>query len=573
MTIIAFDIETHEDEERIHHFQLGVFCKNDTYYHSFLENEFVEMLLSHCTDKHNTIVAHNAQFDFAVIQDTLLRKCDLITFATDPFFVKLKYKNKTILIIDTFSFYKTSLEKLGEMFNINKLQQPDHSDTTALLKYCERDVEICYTVYNSLLTLMREYGVRDADKIVSAPQMSLKVFQSINKCKIIPTRIDNIMRLEEEGYFGGRTEVFQFGEISNVNIYDINSLYPAMMLNPVPTQCIKYYSPVICSKYQQKIKRELEKIRDDERYIICARIKAIIPPKFVAPVPVHYNGQLIFPVGEVETTLYSPELRLIWNNIVEIEECSIYKAEKIFSDFIHTFYSLRQEAKEKRDKVRDEFFKIILNSLYGKFAQKKILSKRIDTYDGLLHNGEADTRDGKIKFIGGQAFQEERTDEPCTHTFIAISGCITSYARAYMYKILAHVPPSQLIYCDTDSIFTTLNSDDMRQIVDIDSKRLGCLKIEHINKTLEMRGNKDYTIYDTTQPLLFITKIKGVPKNAVKTGDNTFVFDRFSKLRESIRRFKSPNPRILTVNKILNRHCYKKRVALADNSTMPLVIK
>ena len=57
--------------------------------------------------------------------------------------------------------------------------------------------------------------------------------------------------------------------------------------------------------------------------------------------------------------------------ITEIHKIYEYRARKIFRDYVTDIYSLRKKAKLEGNIPKALLLKYLLNSLYGKFGQKK----------------------------------------------------------------------------------------------------------------------------------------------------------------------------------------------------------
>jgi len=124
----------------------------------------------------------------------------------------------------------------------------------------------------------------DIESIYSTATLALKIFRTkfLDKAiYILPGYIDRFIR---EGYYGGGTDVYKaYGE--NIHYYDVNSLYPAAMLNPMPHNLIN-------SNLINLSSRKLD--------TFFGFIKAQITcPNNIARsvLPYHSNGKTIYPRG------------------------------------------------------------------------------------------------------------------------------------------------------------------------------------------------------------------------------------------------------------------------------------
>src|SRR5262249_7552443 len=87
--------------------------------------------------------------------------------------------------------------------------------------------------------------------------------------------------------------------------------------------------------------------------------------------PLRYDGRLCFPVGRFRTVLPQPELQaaLSAGDIVNVYAACVYDGANIFADYVDYFYDKRMMFEAEGNKAFSFMFKIMLNSLYGKFGQ------------------------------------------------------------------------------------------------------------------------------------------------------------------------------------------------------------
>jgi len=206
--------------------------------------------------------------------------------------------------------------------------------------------------------------------------------------------------------------------------------------------------------------------------------------------------------------------------------------------------------------------KLLLNSLYGKFAQ----SKRINTTITDLNTLSSKDRTNKLLFEEGEIkdnfhiLLNEEEFNGC-FTFPILSSYITSYARITLHEYLQKYNG---VYCDTDSIVTKHSIPD--------SNELGKMKLEANLKKCEFVKPKFYYMQyeDDTQHV----KMKGINKAKyedfliVKNGESV-KRTKFSKIKESVRRGLKPNT-IINIDKSLNL-IDDKRIWDGENSS-PIIL-
>ncbi len=164
--------------------------------------------------------------------------------------------------------------------------------------------------------------------------------------------------LFNNAYFGGRMECLKIGTFYNCYKYDINSAYPNVIkdLQQPVTYEIKKYSG--------------QKIVDTNIYEVEFNHKTI---NEIGCLPLRLNdGYLIFP-KEGKGYYYGCELLQAINRGVNVKInnfVDVKLGKKIFNkNEIEKIYELRKTLKLKND-LRNLIYKILLNSIYGKFAQQ-----------------------------------------------------------------------------------------------------------------------------------------------------------------------------------------------------------
>jgi DNA polymerase elongation subunit (family B) len=368
------------------------------------------------------------------------------------------------------------------------------------------------------------------------------------------------LELERESYHGGRTETFRMGEIKVKPVYimDINSMYPSVMQeNLYPTRLIK----VIDDPTPEEFKRMRS------RFLCIARLK--VKTDFPC-VPVDLGRRLIFPVGEFITTLCSPEIELIekYGEIKEVYQVALYQGDHIFSKYVEYFYQKRVEAKRSGDKVKELLYKMVLNSLYGKFAQRGYNWKVIgdcspeEIRDEVIFHSTSNTWT-KLKYIGGSILERQEEREPY-NTFPAISSFVTSYARVALYKYILLAGQDNVFYCDTDSLF--LSPEGYQRVkAFVSDGALGCLRLEKRALSLVIFGLKDY-ILNTKETH------KGIPAKAQKVKENTWEVTVWPHLKTFLKRGNVSTYANEVITKTLWRN-YQKGFVLSSGQVVPYILR
>ncbi|MCC6005607.1 MAG: hypothetical protein LM590_14815, partial [Thermofilum sp.] len=533
--------------------------------------------------------AHNLLYDYraAVDRKMLLDSGYNLTFESyDSGRVILKWVkgNRSITFVDTMNYFRTSLEEIGRVFGLPKLQMPSTYESIGEWKlYCMRDVEVLARAVIELLKFMEE---ELGEFALTAAGFAYRVFMKKFKparVKFRPPADPRVRRLEEEAYYGGRCEVFRVGRVERVAVLDVNSMYPYVMRNlVVPVRPLAYIQ-----------RPPLEKLRDwvSRGVPVIAKVRLSVPCTLkVGPAPyrVRKGGKLLFPTGRFITTLCTPELRLVLDWVEEVFEAVVYKGSRVFTEYVDHYYQKRLEAKQRGDSVRDYFYKLLLNSLYGKFAERRrdqrfVADVKLDAdFSIIFAHGK------RYKVVDNMLIQVVQRDVDYGK-FTAVSAFITSAARAYLYRILTAVPYEKLVYCDTDSIHIADDFDwqsclklfiehahaqpeakvevvrDLQFQILVLRSNLGRLKVEK-------RGVEGVYLAPKVYRGGGEVKVKGVPKRSADDLRNRYLVERPLGFRESLVRGLG-NDRVYWVEeeKIL-KLSNDKRVYFEDGSSAPICL-
>ena len=277
---------------------------------------------------------------------------------------------------DSFRIFNVSLKELCEIFNTNtkklhpykseynnmnlfnnpllldEFKQYSKQDSIALLEALKTAQDLYYHLHSI-----------DITSIWSASTLAMKIFRLKYLKKSIPTLNKYLDYFIRESYFGGITDVYKlYGE--NIFYYDVNSLYPHAMLNPMPSKMIKYYD-------------SMEEIEFSTFFGFCTAIIKV-PRNIKMPLlPFRLeNGNVIYPKGQWTGTYFSEELKTVQKYGYKVIPLQGYSFEKeyYFNDYVNYFYSLKKKAKGPLRFI----IKGLLNNLYGYFGRSLDLMKTVN---------------------------------------------------------------------------------------------------------------------------------------------------------------------------------------------------
>ena len=194
------------------------------------------------------------------------------------------------------------------------------------------------------------------------------------------------------------------------------------------------------------------------------------------------NNRSFFRSNEYLTSSNGEIVCLVLTNIdlkLFLEQYNVYDIEYvcgwkfkgikgIFKDYIDKWITRKNEATLSGNKGQRTLAKLMLNSLYGKFATSLDVQSKIPyVEDDIVHYklSEKDKKNGIYLPIGAfiTAYAREKT--------IRTSQAIKDYSINKYGK-------DMYIYSDTDSIHTLLPIEELKQFCEIDDIKLGAWKHE-----------------------------------------------------------------------------------------------
>lgn len=383
-------------------------------------------------------VSHNLEYDLVnIFYPDYMSYLDLF-YKGRLLFADLQ--KKRIRFKDSFNFSFSSLKNVGKNIGLEKMETDDFYNVA----YCMRDAEIVYKYMDQFQDkISQDYRLAIKNTLAGTAQnIYLKRYDSFD----IGAKNFNPDLLR--WYYGGRTEMFIKGQIDYpIYLIDINSSYPSAMLEYLPhSECYESIEPETIM-YLSEIEIELSDMD--------------------FPILPYRDERLLFPVGKFRTCATSVELNYLKesysSHIKSLRYIKTYNFKDrdfVFSAFINHFYEKREQAKIQSNSFDSSFYKLVMNSVYGRFAVNGGIDKVNDGETTVL---EIDS----VKSIN-----------------FSIPIFITAYARIALYRMIEKVKEigGTLIYTDTDSVmFTFFDHKDhekkIKETFEIDNK-LGHYSLE-----------------------------------------------------------------------------------------------
>lgn len=394
------------------------------------------------------LVAYNYRYDFPYILPLVN---DLYTLWGPGGFITGRLKTGAKMIDLSNHTQKRSLEEIIRVMGLNEKGIKKHDleiDPNRRDVRCRDDARATYELGKALQEFYyNQWGVELTPTIAS---QAMAIYRAaylrhtfIRKGKD-ETKLNT---LERKAYYGGRTECFRRG-IYEVHSYDVKSMYPSVMKdNLMPDPNSARYIP-IGTYYRHTF---------DSDKIGIYHVRVFVPKQVIGLLPYRTkDGKLLFPHGIFEGWYFNKELQAAEQYGAKILHCYEFivydKKLDLFSEYIDDMFQSR--AKHPPGTFYNMMYKILMNSLYGKFAQKNPVggyTGKLDDYVGSLPEGT------KLNVPSHAVFGEECINIPASAyeeaygAFPCIAAYITALARVkLLHKLMEH--KDSVVYCDTDSI-------------------------------------------------------------------------------------------------------------------------
>lgn len=465
------------------------------------------------------VYAHNWNFDAGILSLADIPNergwtCTKYINDKPPFILALRKDHTTITFIDTLNYFQSSLKVLGESIGLPKLPFPvDTASQEEWAAYNIRDTVIIKEAILAFRSFVRENDLGNWQNTL-AGQAFTAYRHRFMESKILIHDDEKVCGMEREAYYGGRSEPFFLGEVHTKLFYlDVNSMYPSIMAQyELPSKLRDTFG--VCT------------ITELTRFLEVSCVVAKVHLKTDEPLyPKRFQGRLIFPLGEFDATLSSPELRyaLEHGHILKIHHGARYHKARLFQAYVSTLYGLRKTYEKENNPVFAYACKILLNSLYGKFGQNgqvwETIRQSVET-DPMAWVEQEIVGDKPIRYRRRlDVVQRMLKDGESDNSFPAISGHITAHGRMLLWELFQQAGRENVYYTDTDSL--VVNENGYNHLIDkIKPDVLGALKVEAIVNHGVFYGSKDYILGKTV-------KHKGVRITAKKLNDNTWEHETF----------------------------------------------
>jgi len=385
----------------------------------------------------------------------------------------------TWFLIDSYWLLRSPLKKIGEAVGIKKLRdylcpgsslvdgrcdgkgcahpQPDEGDEPYCIFYApERELvtyneQDCLILWTAISQLQEELNGMGSELCMTQASSAMRLYRRSYLDQTIRT-MPMLNEISRQAYVGSRVEVYA-NRCEDASYYDINSSFPYAMTFPAPGN----------------FRGATNKIPEDSE-MFMADVEIEVPDTYLPPIPWRHpkEHRVYFPTGKWRSWLSGIDIHLLLAN-----GGTIHKSHRVLKFDQHsTLTRYAEDLYAKRLRSTTEFekmlYKLLLNSLYGKFGESPIKTA------AYIHPQNAQG----MQMIAPGVFLSEETME-IEHEHVPISMHITAFARRTLFRFnkLCLELGGRLYYNDTDSLVTTIRPEQLPP--GIIGDKLGQMKHEY----------------------------------------------------------------------------------------------
>lgn len=361
-----------------------------------------------------------------------------------------------------------------------------------ILHYLAKDCEYLYELVSKFVS---RFGTR-----LTIGGTAIKELEKLHPFKRQRHDHDEMFR---PYYYGGRVQCFKHGiHEGKFKVYDVNSMYPYVM---------KHLKHPIGNVYITTRNCRPSDIMPNGNFV-----KYPNKPYFIhfegtnkGALPVRTKTGLSFEQESGEFFACSHEIKVaIKYGLIKIDKIHSIKSAFntiSFDTYVDTYMVEKIEGKQEKNKTKEIFAKLLLNSASGKFGQNP------DNYHEYFIRYIGDDLPGADfdLYLDYGGIEIWRKPSPSHNYFdVAVAASVTSASRAVLLEALQKaVNP---IYCDTDSIIC-----DSLEGVPLHDSDLGAWKFEGEGNRIAIAGKKLYALKNGNDVIKLASKGVRISADAV----------------------------------------------------------
>lgn len=499
MRAYVADFETTTDPKDC---RVWAWCVCDVYNTDFLVyGNTIESFITWCRCAADCqMYFHNLGFDGAFIMDYLEHQgwkwvdspmktgvntyTTLISDANMVYTIGLYFeKHLKVRIYDSLKIVPLSVKAMAKAYGLDEgkgeldyeaYREPGHVLTDVEKDYIRRDVQIVAHV-------MRRYLDGGLVKMTAGSNALWDYKKMLGGFKKFRIPYPEITKEEDEfirrAYRGGFTYVnpkYQGKLLDDGVVFDVNSLYPSVMYScegeilPIGKPVWFEGEPKSTAYFPLWVAQVTCRFKIKKDHIPCIQLKGNFRYRQTEYLE-DSLGEVSFCITNVDWNLITQQYDLYsvrWGGGFKFQGST-----EMFKDYVDKWITMKNQATIEGNKGQRQIAKLMLNSLYGKFATRTtVLGKKPELVDGV------------VRYVNMEP--EERSP-----VYLPVGVFVTAWAR---YKTITSAQKvyDRFAYADTDSLH--LVGSELPDTIEIDDVKLGAWKHESTFEHAKFIRQKTY---------------------------------------------------------------------------------
>ena len=409
--------------------------------------------------------AHNLKYDISFIICYLFQNFKGQFEITDSIIqdltksvvtMKIKFRGKTMTFIDTVPIFSAPLAAVMKAFTDMEKGETPLFDYIEDVKITDYEIEYCkgdaLGLAKAIIKRM-DYGKMS----LTTASDAFKTFKETVNGKAagrfdrfyspLAVELDDLIRPAYRGGFTYLNPAYQGQMLYDIDVIDVNSMYPAQMYN----RLLPYGDPRIIDDGEVK-PTNIYPLGIQKFTVASASLKDGRAPFISTANAMMHSAAYLAEIGEdlpedKRTFSLTLEEFNLFKQTYDYEGLRLsggflFKARSdMFKDYIDHFWILKND----KNPTIKTIGKLFLNALYGKFAE------------GYTKNAY------NVYYEDGIKYEMEDSElRPCGYLPVGIF--ITSYARCFLLETINAIGYENFIYTDTDSIHYFRRNDNDKNI-------------------------------------------------------------------------------------------------------------
>lgn len=422
----VYDLEWHP--QRLELRLLGLFDGNR--YRSFLH---VEDFLSHVLTaqyENMWLFAHwGGATDITFFLDWFHKNgfhVDLRFSGSSAVFCEVSRGRRKWKFVDSFFLLRAPLRKIMEKLGMAKGGAEGDQDVFVsslpeLTEYNENDCRGLHMAVSRFQDRMLSMGTEMCPTIAST---GMRLFRRLYLKADIPTD-DAKNLIARKAYVASRVEVF-CKYMEEAWQFDINSSFPSSMILPAPGAFLGN------AKHVPK-----------DGDLFFADVSFTVPVCDFPPLPMRIGGKVFFPIGSWRQWVCGADFRVLekYARVEKVHEVHLYDGRDDMAGYVTDIYEHRRQSQDEFDREID---KLLMNALYGKWAERTEKSTIVMGGEHDIAWYEANGIEAAEIFPGAIRIIENRAID---HEHVPFSAHITAHSREKILTLL--LKAKDAAYCDS----------------------------------------------------------------------------------------------------------------------------